>query len=408
MKNLELLLKDLTNKDEKKAQEVADYLINSADIELFKMLVAKSDFLFDFVKKNIIKRLNNAINQQNFKNIFKFFEEYSTDYDEFFADVLAKNADEDLTDEIIELLEKGSVAQKTYAAKYFSYIPDTVAIDLLSKYAFSDDDALSYNCAEALGQMHDETSFKIALGSLNTDDDFEKLKAIKFFVAYGKDYPLKEIFNAMNTSKMPENIAGQVPYMVDFIELFKSEFRNEAFDVLDNILVGLGEILPVSDVFQFELYEIIEHFLNVNKSENAEKGKIAKILLKAYSKFKLFVDNQEYIFDESKETKQEINAIFNLLQAQNKAFWEAQKQYIVEELKQNKQEILSILPVVGDYKIVEAISVIKDNLTKENEIILCEELSTLKQLNALNDIDINSITQNITNSNIKAIIESLK
>ena len=193
MKNLELLLKDLTNKDEKKAQEVADYLINSADIELFKMLVAKSDFLFDFVKKNIIKRLNNAINQQNFKNIFKFFEEYSTDYDEFFADVLAKNADEDLTDEIIELLEKGSVAQKTYAAKYFSYIPDTVAIDLLSKYAFSDDDALSYNCAEALGQMHDETSFKIALGSLNTDDDFEKLKAIKFFVAYGKDYPLKDL-----------------------------------------------------------------------------------------------------------------------------------------------------------------------------------------------------------------------
>ena len=406
MKNLEILLKDITNKDEKKAQEAADYLINSADIELFKMLVAKSDFLFDFVKQNVIKRLSKAINHNNFKNIFKFFEEYSTDYDEFFADVLAKNADEDLTDEILEFLEKGSIAQKTYAAKYFSYIPDTVAIDLLSKYAFNDDESLSYNCAEALGQMHDETSFRMALGSLNTDDDFEKLKAIKFFVAYGKDYPFKEIFNAMKSSKMPENIAGQIPYMVDFIELFKSKFKSEAFDVLDNILVGLGEILPVSDVFQFELYEILEQF--INKPEEKDKGIIAKILLKAYSKFKLFVENQEYIFDETKETKQEINAIFNLLQAQNKDFWTNQKQYLVEELKQNKNEILSILPVVGDYKIVEAVSIIKENLNTEDEIVVCEKLSTLKQLDALNDIDIDSIAKQITNSNIKAIIENLK
>ena len=405
MENLELLLKDLTNKDEKKAQYAANYLINSADVEMFKMLVAKSDFLFDFVKQNVIKRLNNAINQNNFKNILKLFEEYSADYDDFFADILAKNANEDLTDEILELLEKGTIAQKTYAAKYFSYIPDTISIDLLSKYAFSDDEFLSYNSAEALGQMYDETSFKIALGSLATDDDFEKLKAIKFFVAYGKNYPLKEIFKAMKSSKMPENIAGQIPYMVDFIELFKSEFKQDAYIVLDNILDGLGEILPVSDVFQFELYEILEQF--INKPESNDKGVIAKILLKAYSKFKLFIENQEYIFDETKETKQEINAIFNLLQAQNKDFWANQKQYLVEELKQNKEEILSILPVVGDYKIVEAISIIKENLNIDNEIILCEELSTLKQLDALKDIDTKSIAQNITNSNIKAIIESL-
>ena len=406
MENLELLLKDLTNKDEKKAQYAANYLISSADVEMFKMLVAKSDFLFDFVKQNVIKRLNNAINQNNFKNILKFFEEYSADYDDFFADILAKNADEDLTDEILELLEKGSIAQKTYAAKYFSYIPDTISIDLLSKYAFSDDEFLSYNSAEALGQMYDETSFKIALGSLATDDDFDKLKAIKFFVAYGKNYPLKEIFNAMKSSKMPENIAGQIPYMVDFIELFKSEFKQDAYAVLNNILDGLGEILPVADVFQFELYEILEQF--INKPESNDKGVIAKILLKAYSKFKLFVENQEYIFDETKETKQEINAIFNLLQAQNKDFWTKQKQYLVEELKQNNQEVLSILPVVGDYKIVEAISIIKENLNTEDEILVCEKLSTLKQLNALNDIDIDAIAKQITNSNIKAIIENLK
>ena len=80
----------------------------------------------------------------------------------------------------------------------------------------------------------------------------------------------------------------------------------------------------------------------------------------------------------------------------------------LEELKQNNQEVLSILPVVGDYKIVESISIIKENLNTEDEILVCEKLSTLKQLNALNDIDIDAIAKQITNSNIKAIIENLK
>ena len=49
MKNQDLLLKELTGKDENKAQSAADYLVNNSDIELYKMLCEKSDFLFPFV-----------------------------------------------------------------------------------------------------------------------------------------------------------------------------------------------------------------------------------------------------------------------------------------------------------------------------------------------------------------------
>ena len=44
MENLDLLLKDLTGKDEAKAQIVAKHLIDNADLELFQKLVDKTDF----------------------------------------------------------------------------------------------------------------------------------------------------------------------------------------------------------------------------------------------------------------------------------------------------------------------------------------------------------------------------
>ena len=40
------------------------------------------------------------------------------------------------------------------------------------------------------------------LNNLNSEDDFEKLKAVKFFVAYGRNYPFKEIFEAIRKVKI--------------------------------------------------------------------------------------------------------------------------------------------------------------------------------------------------------------
>jgi hypothetical protein len=192
MSLIEKYLNDITAKDENKAIAAASHMINNSDVEMFKLLVGKVDFLFDFIKNNLRKRIETVVNNKNYKNLLSFFDYYSPEFDDLFASLLAKYADENLTDEIFEFLENGSLAQKTYAAKYFSYIPDTVAVDALTKNLSSDWESLSYNCAQALGKMHDSKSYDNALKELESDDDFDKLRAVKFFAAYAQNHPLEK------------------------------------------------------------------------------------------------------------------------------------------------------------------------------------------------------------------------
>ena len=408
MKNLDLLLKDLTSKDEKKAIEVARYMIDNSDVELYKLLVEKSDFLFEFIRNNVCKRIEKVISKDNYVNVLNFFDIYSQYYDDLFASILSKHATQNLTDDIFELLETGSISQKTYAAKYFSYIPDTVALEPLSKYAFSEDENLAFNSAEALGQMQDDISFDIALSNLTSDDDFEVLKSVKFFVAYGKNYPLKEIFSALEKSKMPENIAGQIPYMESLLVLLNSAFKEQTLKTIDNLLNGLGEILPLSEIFQFELYEILENLIKTNSVENQNSSLIAEILLTALSKFSMFCENQEYIFDEDKDTKQEIVAVKDLLVSQNEDFWNIQKQFVVSELNQDDARKMTVLPIISEFSLMEAVPKLEKLVNSENEALVCEVLTTLKSLKALNNIDIQSIIDKMQNPNIKAVIENIK
>ncbi len=407
MNNLENLVKNLTGKNEAEAQKAADYLMNNADINMFSVLVQKTDYLFDFVKNNVIKRIDNAVNKHNYKNIIKFFDVYSPFYDDVFCNILAKHANQDLTDEIFIMLENGTISQKTYAAKYFYYIPDTVALEILSKYAFSDDENLSYNSAQALGQMQDEVSYDIALSLLESSDDFDKLKAVKFFTAYSNDFPLKDIFKAMNSSKMPENIAGQIPYSESLLRLLSSEFKLDTLKTIDYILSGLGEILSLSDIFQFELFDVFEQLIDENYSDNEFSGKISQILLSAKLKFKEFSENQEYIFDEDKETKNEIFDISKLLESQSDEFWNAQKKYVITELDKTNDRILSAISVIKDFNIYNSVSALKSLLNCDNEIIVCEAVNALCCLNAKNEINFDEILLKIKNENIKAIIQNL-
>ncbi len=408
MENLQLLLKNLTGKNEIEAEKAASYLIDNSDIKLFSMLIEKSNFLFGFVLNNVYKRIEKAVNKKNYLNIIDFFEIYSPFYDDLFANILAKNANEELTDKIFELLQKGNASQKTYAAKYFYYIPDTAALEDLSKYVFSDDEYLSFNSAQALGQMQDDITFDIALNLLESDDDFDKLKAVKFFSAYNRNFPLKEIFKALKSSKIPENIAGQIPYAISLLELIDSEYKEDVLITIDYIIAGLGEILSLSDIFTFEIFEILEELIYENTSENEYCGKIAQILLAAFVKFKEFNENQEYIYDEEKKTKDEIFDIFELLNAQNNSFWELQKSFVLKELEMSQDRILAAINVIKEYKIKDSIPKLKTLLNSDSEIIICEALNTLKILNAAENINIENICAKIQNPNIKAIIENMK
>lgn len=409
MTDLELYLKNLTAKDEKKAMEAAFYLVNNSDVSLFKLLVEKSDFLFDFIRNNVCNRIEKVVTKENYRNLIKFFDVYSVYYDDLFAKIFLKYANEELTDEMYSLLENGSVSQKSYAAKYFSYVPDTISVDLLSESAFSDDEYLSFNSAEALGQMEDAFSFETTIKKLESEDDFEKLKAVKFFTAYGKNHPFEKIFVALKNSKMPENIAGQIPYMESLLVLMsKEEYKNEVLLVLENILSGLGEILPLSDIFQFELYEMLEKLSNENAQPNDFSGKVSEILLLALAKFTMFIENQEYIFDEDKDTKAEVEAISKLLQSKGDDFWKKQKQFVLAELKQSNDRILSVLPVIKEFVLLDAKDDLLSLLKSNDEILLCEVVSTLNVLNAIDNIDFDMVLERIKNPNIKAVIENIR
>ena len=54
------LIKQLTGKNKDEYERAAAHIVDNADINAFEDLVSKDDFLFDFVKQNVSKRLQNA------------------------------------------------------------------------------------------------------------------------------------------------------------------------------------------------------------------------------------------------------------------------------------------------------------------------------------------------------------
>lgn len=406
--NNEQLVKDLTAKDEQKAFCAAQEIINKTNTEAFKLLADKSEFLFDFVKNNVCKRLNKAINQNNYRNLFAFLKIYCPDFEDVIIGSLAKFANEEMTDEMLELLEQGSDEEKAYAAKYFSYIPDTIAIDDLIQYAFEDNEALAFNAAKALGAMNADVAYQKAIELLNSDDEFTVLKAVKFLVAYENKNAVEPILKAMEHSSMSENIAGEIPYIQSIMELLTTyDDKSLVLLCVDNILSGLGEILPLNQIFCFELFEVLSFLIEYNIKNKDSQA--AAILLKALSKFEMLNENEEYTFDEDKNTKQEINEIYNLLKNQQEYFWNAQKNLVKNELNPSlpNYRTSSALRVIAEYNLTQAAEEVKSLLNSENEILLCEAVIALKNLSMLDGINKDEIIGKVKDENKKALIQSL-
>lgn len=112
---------------------------------------------------------------------------------------------------------------------------------------------------------------------------------------------------------------GEIPYIQSLMELLQQyEDKNYVLLCIDNILSGLGEILPLSQIFCFEMFEVLEYLIPYNT--NNKNPQAAVVLLKALSKFEELANNEEYTFDEDKNTKQEIQDIYNLLKKQQSTF----------------------------------------------------------------------------------------
>ena len=346
-------LKKLTGKNKNDYEAVAKHLVDDCDVELFKELVDNDDFLFDFVKNNVAQRLENAVNQNNYQNLVEFLKYYSQSYEDVIIDSLVKYADEDLTDLMLDKFENGCDNEKTYAAKYFAKIQDPLAYEFLRLNSYSDNEFLAQNCAMTLGAWHDEKSFDEAIEKLQNTDDFEKLSAVKFLTAYGENALLAIIY----------------------------------------ITNALGEILPLSVVFDFEFFEVFEELIN-----NHDDSKVAITLLNVRDKFDTLTENDEYLYDEDKNTKNEIFDIKKLLNSAKKKDLE---KYINDELREDSPFVFTALDFATDEL------AIRELLKSNNQTLILKTAEVLKSLGNFDETARTVALLKVTDINIKAIIRAL-
>ena len=386
------MFKKLTGKNPREYEYAARHIMDTADEKLFAELVEKDSFLFDFVKQNVAGRLEKATNDHNWQTLLTFLKYYSPSYEEFITSTLARYADEDLTDKMLGLLENGTNDEKTYAAKFFSYIQDPLAIEFLKKNSYTDNEYLNTNCAVTLSAMNEESSYNEALEKLKSNDDFEKLLAVKFLTAYGKKEALQGIIDAMKNSAMAENIAGEIPYLESIFNILENDFENGLL-VVNYIINGLGEILGLSQVFDFELFDVLEFI-----ETKYEDSRAAVVLLNAREKFETLTENDEYLFDEDKDTRNEIQDIKKLLLNTDKKELLSK---VNAELREDSPFIYTALDFAQD------LVAIRELLKCSNQTIILKTAEILKSLNNLDDTAKTVALLKITDENIKSIIRAL-
>ena len=385
-------LKKLTGKNKNDYEAIAKDLVNKPDIELFKELVENDDFLFDFIKNNVADRIANQINESNYLNLIEFLKYYSPSYEDVIVSAFIKYADDDLTDILLDKFENGTTEEKSYAAKYFAKIQDPLAHDLLRENAYADNDYLAQNCASALANWHDIEAYNLAITKLHSGDDFDELAAVKFLCAYGNKNAVPAIIDSMKHSAMPENIAGEIPYLENLFDLLDNS-RDDALLVINYIINGLGEILPLSIVFDFELFEVFEKLIN-----NDNDSKYAVTILNAKEKFDILTENDEYLFDEDKDTKNEILDIKKLLKSVNKKDLEI---YVNEELKEDSPLVFTALDFATD------IFAIRELLKSNNQTLILKTAEVLKSLGSFDETARTVALLKVTDLNIKNIIRAL-
>lgn len=385
-------LKKLTGKNPKDFEPLAYALINTPDVELFAELVGSDDFLFDFVKQNVANRLSKVCNESNYMNLLALLKYYSPFYEDFIVSNLVKFANEDLTDKLLEIFENGTDEEKTYCAKFFAFVQDPLALEFLQKNAYSENSALSSNCASTLALLGDKTSYMQALEKLNSDDEFTILDGVKFLVSYGDKAVVPEVISAMKKSSMSENIAGELLYLTNLFELYKQNQEDGLF-VLNSIINGLGEILGLAQIFDFRLYEFLEMLINGHKD-----SKVAVVLINAVDKFDTLTENDEYLFDETKDTKQEVLDIKKLLSTMNIGELYA---LVDEELEDGSLFVFSALEFTEDENKVRSL------LSSANPTIVLKALEVLKILGVLTNDDKHKALDSVVDENLRSVIYAI-
>lgn len=391
-------IKEITSKDIKLSQNTIKNMIEAANSEQFGQLCQNADFIFPFLKERIIKDFVKLINKENLNCLFEFSKIYSFDFEDLIVNSWIKFACEDLTDEILELFEKGCDSQKTYCAKYFSKIQDSLALEYLNKEAKSTFLPLKTNCAMALAKFGDkEVLDEMKALVLNSDDDFEKLSAFEFICAYGGENQIKFALNSAFSSPFCANILSKILDNNDINYLKNILDEKTLIRIFKAILDEYPEEIGLDSVYYWNLADFIKIIYNF-KNQYANN-----VLMIAKQKFEEFSKNDIYTFDFDKNVKNEVRNISSLL----------------DSLDLDDSLVECELNCEDEYQINTAIEAIKEcRLSRCKEILAkfinegklnyrqsADAAFALKELGASDLISQESI-EKIENENIKALIKS--
>ncbi len=389
------VFKALTGKNPAEFEQAAHILVDTPDIELFKKLVKQDDFLFDFIKNNVAKRIQNACNKDNYINLLKFFDYYSPSYDTVITEVLYQYGGMNLFDVIKDIFLNGNDNQKAYATKFMSFLPEDNLQTLLPdirKNSESEFEPLAINSIEILSKFNDEISKQKAINKLNTEDEFEQYNAVKFLVTYGAKETLPQIINVMKKSSLAENIASEIPYMVSIDELLKNDFDNGIL-ILCNILSAIPEIVSIESITDYNLSRLFEDLYRKSLTSSS-----ALLLRLAKDKFDSLTENEEYLFDCDKNTKDEVYEIKRVLDNIN---INKLNSLLYDELFEESDFVFFAVDYVNDVEELETL------LDSHNQTLVLKVLTALKEKQALTQAHKELALHNITNLDIKQVVEVL-
>lgn len=405
------LISDLLKKDKNISQAAACEIIDTKNIEAWIYLIKNSDYIMNFIKHNASNKLFDACNEKNIENLFDFLEYHSPSFDEFIASAFFKFNNDKIEEKMSNLLKNGTNQQKAYAAKYFCLNPKLEIATILFENVKSDYNFLSENIAQTLGVLKDEKSYNYYLKQLFSNDDWECLEAARFLSLYGNKDAILPMLQRMSTSSISDYICGEIASLESLPNLIMSknaEIQELSLECFDNILSSLIQTWPLSVVFDFEIQNCLKILLSKVKENSPLKGQYAQLLLKAKNKFDLYYQNNEYKFDEDKNTVDEIKNIYELLKSYPEEFWEVQKDNLFEELDSSRKRKIACINLISELKMNYAQDELLKLLNDQDENIVCEVILALSNFDMINKIkNKKEILEKITNPNLKAMIKEI-
>ncbi len=394
-------LNDLISKDNSAAKEAAIKLLAEKDVESFKILNSKSEFLFDFIKEKILKNLIGAVNSKNCLNLFEFLKVYSPDFKGFILHPLVQFKTPEIEDKMLNFLCSGSDEEKTYATEFFTILADKTKYEKIKANLNADFEPLKIASINYLSNLGFRFEFEESLKILedNSKDNFEKLTQVEFLAYFGDKKAFEPIYNYFINEDNSYTIANFLLDLKPFSTLIEENKEDEILNILSSIILNFPDSIS---------FEEINYYINEGLFEfllESENNLSALILFYLKNKTELILEDENYSIDLTKENKKEANIINSKLNNAIQIFDKKETLTLGLNSINYFENILSLEIIKEEnIEIIEPIYNLLEKTTN-NEIIM-DILYCLQNQNKLNETLINKILLKTENEILKAQIKS--